>query len=124
MYNTRKSLQLATPPCGIITTVHSDNYQVEVETLRKIFLSEEILPWLLYLRPAFWLRGSRVQTVSFASESQEFFMPGGAYFVCSMFPGVREQRNHTLNYESDCVHIGIGIKIFMNRGRFFERSFR
>ncbi len=36
----------------------------------------------------------------------------------------REQRNHGLKYESDCIHIGIGIKIFMNRGRFCERSFR
>ncbi len=35
----------------------------------------------------------------------------------------REQRNHGLKYESDCVRIGIGIKIFMNRGRFYERSF-
>ncbi len=36
----------------------------------------------------------------------------------------REQRNHDLKCESDCVRIGIGIKIFMNRGRFCERSFR
>ncbi len=35
-----------------------------------------------------------------------------------------EQRNHCLKYESDCVRIGIGIKIFMNRGRFCERSSR
>ncbi len=27
-----------------------------------------------------------------------------------------------LKYESDCVRIGIGIRIFMNRGRFCERS--
>jgi hypothetical protein len=32
-----------------------------------------------------------------------------------------EQRNHGFKYESDCVRIGIGIKIFMNRGRFCER---
>jgi hypothetical protein len=31
--------------------------------------------------------------------------------------------NHGLKYESDCVRIGIGIKIFMNRGRFCERLF-
>jgi hypothetical protein len=35
----------------------------------------------------------------------------------------REQRNHGLKYESDCVHIGIGIKIFMNHGSFYERLF-
>ncbi len=35
----------------------------------------------------------------------------------------REQRNHGLKYESDCVHIGIGIKIFMNCVRFCKRSF-
>ncbi len=35
-----------------------------------------------------------------------------------------EQRNHGLKYESDCVRIGIGIKIFMNRGSFCKRSFR
>ncbi len=35
----------------------------------------------------------------------------------------REQRNHDLKYESDCVRIGIGIKLFMNRGRICERSF-
>ncbi len=37
---------------------------------------------------------------------------------------VGEQRNHGLKYESDCVRIGIGIKIFMNCGRFCERLFR
>ena len=36
----------------------------------------------------------------------------------------REQRNHGLKYESDCIRIGIGIKIFMNCGRFCERLFR
>ncbi len=37
---------------------------------------------------------------------------------------VREQRNHGLKCESDCVRIGLGIIIFMNhRGRFCERSF-
>jgi hypothetical protein len=36
---------------------------------------------------------------------------------------VREQRNHGIKYESDCVCKGIGIKIFMNCGRFCERSF-
>ncbi len=34
-----------------------------------------------------------------------------------------EQRNYSLKYESDCVRIGIGIKRFMNRGRFCKRSF-
>ncbi len=34
------------------------------------------------------------------------------------------QRNHCLKYESDCVCIGIGIIIFMNRERFCERSSR
>jgi hypothetical protein len=36
----------------------------------------------------------------------------------------RDQRNHCLKYESDCVGIGIGIKIFMKRGRVCKRSFR
>jgi hypothetical protein len=39
-------------------------------------------------------------------------------FVCT-----GEQRNHGLKYESDCVRKGIGIKIFMNLGRFCERLF-
>jgi hypothetical protein len=34
-----------------------------------------------------------------------------------------EQRNHGLKYESDCVRIGISISIFMNCGRFWERSY-
>jgi hypothetical protein len=37
---------------------------------------------------------------------------------------VGEQRNHSLKYESYCVGIGIGVKMFMNRGRFCKRSFR
>ncbi len=36
----------------------------------------------------------------------------------------REQRNHGLKNESDCVRIGISIKKIMNRGRFCERSYR
>ncbi len=35
----------------------------------------------------------------------------------------REQRNHSLKYESDCVRIGIGIKIFINRGSFVRDRF-
>ncbi len=45
------------------------------------------------------------------------------FLFCAVISN-REQRNHGLKNESDCVHIGIGIKIFMNRGRFCERSFR
>jgi hypothetical protein len=41
-----------------------------------------------------------------------------AYRLC-----LREQRNHGLEYESDCVCIRIGIEIFMNRGSFCKRLF-
>jgi hypothetical protein len=36
---------------------------------------------------------------------------------------IREQRNHGLKCESDCVSIGIGVKRFMNRGKFARDSF-
>ncbi len=41
-------------------------------------------------------------------------------WLCTL---LREQRNHGLKYESDCVRIIIGIKIFMSHGRFCKRLF-
>jgi hypothetical protein len=43
--------------------------------------------------------------------------------VDNFLDAIGEQRNHGLKYESDCVRIGIGIEIFMNRGSFCKRSF-
>ncbi len=45
------------------------------------------------------------------------FLRHGFYFYH------REQRNHGLKNESDCVRIGISIKKFMNHGRYCERSY-
>jgi hypothetical protein len=47
----------------------------------------------------------------------------GRFKAIEYFAEIREQRNDGLKYESDCVRIGIGIKIFMNHGRFCKRSF-
>ncbi len=70
------------------------------------------------------LRDNITQLLQFWHQHPVIQITTLAHFLpCNTGSIAWEQRNHGLKYESDCVRIGIGIKMFMNHGRFCKRSF-